>query len=115
MIPLLLTLAQIVITGPPTGSLPPPDHRRYIFSAEDYPPEAVRNHWEGKVKVELFVGADGSPKSCSIIRSSGHKLLDDTTCGLIMSRAKFVADKDKAGNAVESHFRPPSVSWRLKR
>jgi TonB family protein len=115
MIPFVLSLAQIVITGPPTGWVAPPNYPRYIFSSEDYPAEAVKNHWEGTVVVDVLVSADGSPKSCSIIDSSGHKLLDDTTCDLIMSRAKFGAAKDKAGNVIESHFRPPSISWHLKK
>jgi TonB family protein len=114
MLPFVLALAQIVITGPPPPGPTPSQPEHHIFSSYDYPPEAVKNRWEGTVVVDVVVGADGAPKSCSIIKSSSHQLLDDTTCRLIMSRAKFVAEKDRAGNAVESHFRPPSVQWRLK-
>jgi TonB family protein len=114
MVAFLLALAQITITGPPPPGQPPSE-RNYIFSGYDYPSEAVKNHWEGTVIVDVLVGTDGAPKSCSIVSSSGHQLLDDTTCTLIMSRAKFIADKDKDGKAVESHFRPPSVTWRLQR
>jgi protein TonB len=115
MLPFLFALIQIVITGPPPPGTPPSPSEHYVFSGYDYPPEAVRNHWEGTVRVDILVGVDGRPKSCSIIKSSGHKLLDDTTCSLIMTRAKFDLDRDKAGNAIESHFRPPSVKWRLKK
>jgi periplasmic protein TonB len=114
MLPLFLALAQIVITGPPPPGPPPSRAQHGIFSGYDYPSEAVRNRWEGTVVVDLLVSGDGSPKSCSILKSSGHQLLDDTTCNLIMTRAKFIAAKDKAGNAVESRYRPPSVEWRLK-
>jgi protein TonB len=115
MVAFLFALAQIVITGPPPAGPPPSDPKHYIFSGYDYPAEAVKNHWEGTVAVDIVVGPDGGPKSCSIVSSSGHRLLDDTTCALIMSRAKFTPDKDKHGKAVESHFRPPSVTWRLQR
>ena len=113
MLPFILTLAQITITGPPPSQGSPPQQGGYIFSAYDYPPEAVRNRWEGSVIVDVLVGKDGSPKSCSIVKSSGHQLLDDTTCGLIMSRAKLVPETDEAGRAIESHFQPPSVTWQL--
>lgn len=115
MFSVILALAQITITGPPPPGPPPPQPKRYIFSGYDYPPEAVTNHWQGTVVVDLVVGADGSPKSCATIKSSGHPLLDDTTCGLLMSRGKFTPETDKNGRAIESHFRPPSVKWRLKR
>jgi protein TonB len=113
MIPVVLAFAQIVITGPPPPAAPPAGPHHYVFSNYDYPIEAVKNHWEGTVVVDLVVAADGSPTSCSIVQSSGHQLLDETTCNLIMSRAKFAPGRDKAGNPIESHSRSPSVTWRL--
>lgn len=112
MLSLFLALAQIVITGPPATN-PPPQPADYIFSGQDYPTDAVRNHWEGTVLVDVLIGTDGSPKSCAIVKSSGHRLLDDTTCNLIMTRAKFAPPKDKSGNPTEEHFQPPKVTWRL--
>src|SRR3954447_15410959 len=115
MIP-LLALAQIVITGPAKPDWPPPPaHPTYIFSAFDYPPDAVRNHWEGTVVAELVIDVTGNPKSCSIVRSSGHKILDETTCALLVERAKFAPARDKSGNPIEDKMRTPTVEWRLRR
>ena len=114
MLAILIALAHIVITGPPPPGLPPATEKG-ILSSYDYPAEAVRERSEGTVVVDVLVGVDGSPKSCSITKSSGHKSLDLTTCNVIMSRAKFTAKKDEAGKAIEGHFGPLTVEWRLKK
>ncbi len=115
MLPLMIALAQIVITGPAKPDWPPPPaHPKYIFSGYDYPAEAVRNRWEGTVVADLVIDQRGTPKSCSIVQSSGHKLLDDTTCALLIERAKFKPAKDKWGKPIEDKVRTPTVEWRLR-
>jgi len=92
-------------------SSPSPSHP--IFTAADYPPEAIRNHWEGVVVADLSISVEGRPTACRIVQSSGHKVLDDATCDLIMHRAKFAPAKDAAGNSTTDTFRTPPVTWRL--
>jgi periplasmic protein TonB len=42
-----------------------------------YPVEALKNRLQGKVVVDVIVGADGNPTHVKIAKSSGHKILDD--------------------------------------
>ena len=86
---------------------------RPIFTYDDYPAEAVRNRWQGTVGTELTVGPDGSPTACRITKSSGYKVLDDKTCELLMTRAKFMPPKDKDGKPKEDIFQVPPVTWAL--
>jgi TonB family protein len=83
-----------------------------LFSDEDYPAEAVRNHEQGPVAFSLSVGADGTPTACSVTASSGSAILDSTTCRLLMERARFEPARDARGRpATDSvHGR---IVWRL--
>ncbi|QNM81916.1 energy transducer TonB [Sphingomonas sabuli] len=114
LIAFLAAMSQIIIIGPPPAGPPPPESDGHIFSGHDYPADAMKNRWEGTVVVDLLIGADGLPKKCSIVESSRHKLLDDTTCALIMRRAKFIPKTDSYGNPVPTHMQPPAVVWKLK-
>lgn len=105
---LLLFLAQAAAVPP---SPPPPP--RPIFTNADYPPEAVRNRWEGTVVADLTISVEGVPTACRIVKSSGHKVLDDATCDLIIRRARFVPAKDSGGNPKSDTFRTPPIVWRL--
>jgi len=85
-----------------------------IFTYDDYPAEAVLNRWQGTVGTELTVGPDGSPTACRITKSSGYKVLDDKTCELLMTRAKFLPAKDKDGKPKEDIVQVPPVTWALR-
>jgi protein TonB len=41
-----------------------------------YPPQAARQHQEGKVLLKVLVGLDGAPEEVTIEKSSGSRLLD---------------------------------------
>ena len=83
----------------PKGPLKP------LFSLDDYPPEAVRQHWEGTVIAQVTVNAQGVPTSCHIAKSSGHAMLDEATCNVIMQRAKFKP------SGKEESFTTPPITW----
>ena len=60
---------------------------------------------QGTVVADLLIGTDGTPKSCTIIKSSNHQVLDDTTCTLLVTRAKFAPTIDKkTGRPIEDHY-----------
>jgi protein TonB len=106
---LLLFLAHLA------GSLgsAPPTPPKAIFSRDDYPPEAVRHHWQGKVVADLTISAEGSVTACHIVKSSGYQVLDDATCDLLRRRAKFKSATDPNVKPVESRVQTPPVEWRL--
>lgn len=63
----------------------------------DYPRSASRARAEGSVLVHFTVGTDGRAGGCTVIRSSGHTVLDVTTCRLIEKRFRFDPARDTAG------------------
>jgi protein TonB len=109
---LLLFLAQAAAL-PQCG--PPPPVDQPIFSYSDYPPEALRNGWEGSVVADLTVGQSGAVCACKIIKTSGHEVLDDVTCDLLVRRARFKPPKDKHGNPIVDTVRTPPIEWRIRR
>ena len=86
---------------------------RALFSFKDYPGEAVRQHFEGTAIAELTIGKDGLPKACRITKSSGHKVLDDRSCEVLMARPKFKPAKDENGNQKEDTYDTPPIIWSL--
>lgn len=64
----------------------------------DYPRAAGGQ--QGTVRAELTVSAAGAVTRCTIVRSSGSAVLDDTTCRLIRERFRFTPARDARGRAV---------------
>lgn len=83
-----------------------------VQSAADYPPEALRNGWEGDVVTDLTINTLGRVSACHVVQSSGHKVLDDATCDLLIKRAIFNPATEN-GKPVEDHVRTPPIKWRL--
>jgi periplasmic protein TonB len=71
----------------------------------DYPRGA--NGEQGAVTAELEVGADGRVTGCAVVRSSGNRVLDDTTCRLIRERFRFAPARDQEGRAIAT-----TMGWR---
>lgn len=105
----LLFLLQAA--APPAPHAPLPG----IYDAREYPPEAIAHHWEGAVTVDVVVDAGGNPTSCVVIKSSGHKVLDDATCNAMLTRAKFSPAAGETGKGVPSIYHAKPVQWRLDR
>ena len=119
-------VAAPVITAPPIVTAPPVIHEaapppppakpsmavgpkpksnpQNWLSTDDYPSAAMRDGVQGVTAFRLEIGADGKPTSCSVTSSSGSALLDDTTCRLVMRRAKFAPAKDSEGNPMNSSY-----------
>jgi len=86
---------------------------RMLFSADDYPAEALKVHQEGTVQAELTIGADGRIKACRVIRSSNSAVLDTATCNILRRRARFTPARDANGNPTEDTLVTPPISWRI--
>jgi TonB family protein len=83
-----------------------------IFTAEDYPIEALMNGDKGTVSVEAAVNPDGRVTGCRITRSSGSSRLDSTTCTIIIRRGHFA---DRARRHGGKPFTiTTSVTWDSK-
>lgn len=82
----------------------PPERIRGRLNNSDYPREAGETGAQGRVGVRYLVGEDGRVSDCEITRSSGSKLLDDTTCRLITERFRFRPSRDERGRSVASYI-----------
>jgi TonB family protein len=124
---LLLRVAFLALAAAPAATAAPPSARSEsdsagparartnlatLFSDEDYPPEAVRNHEQGPVAFRLSVGPDGRPTACAVTGSSGSAVLDSTTCRLLMERAHFEPARDKRGRPISDSV-DGRIIWRL--
>ncbi|MFK3649115.1 energy transducer TonB [Lysobacter enzymogenes] len=71
-----------------------------------YPPEAVRAGITGTVELEILVGVDGKPIDVLIVRSSGHRALDQAARRVVLQRWTFEPATDN-GQPVQARGRVP--------
>ncbi len=110
-----------VVVAPPAPPAPPKVSKAasakgnlgQYFGRDNYPPAALRAGAEGRVVARLNIGADGRVSNCAVTASSGNSDLDDTTCRIARSRARFTPAKDQNGNPIASTFTLP-VRWQLE-
>jgi len=79
---------------------------------DDYPADALRNGWSGRVKIGWTISVDGRAVDCHTIQSSGHEVLDEAACRAIMARARYEPARDVAGVAIASSAQQ-SIAWHL--
>ncbi len=104
---------------PPTSAEPTSGHFEgpklnadYLHNPRpDYPVQAKRMGWEGRVLLRVEVLASGSVGQVSIAKSSGHDLLDEAALDAVR-RWKFVPAK-RDGMAVNSSVNVP-INFNLK-
>ncbi len=118
---MLLGLALASLAGqtpPPLPRVPPrvlrsalpspqPVARERWITAEDYPIAAVRRDAMGSVFYRLEVDSGGRPRRCEIERSSGDAELDETTCSLLLARARFRPGRHDGSYRSSLHWRLP--------
>jgi protein TonB len=80
----------------------------YVSDA-DYPASAIRAEQQGTTGFRLTVGTDGRVTGCDVTSSSGSPALDQATCRIMRSRARFTPARDDHGNPTTD-----SVSSRIR-
>jgi protein TonB len=95
----------------PKRALPSNSSASWITN-NDYPRRALVDEAEGLVGYRLVIGTTGRVSSCELTRPSGHRALDDATCRLIASRARFEPATDETGARVLGTF-TGSVRWEI--
>lgn len=48
-----------------------------------YPPQAMASGWAGSTEVRVEVASDGRPRAATVVRSSGHDMLDRAALSMI--------------------------------
>lgn len=70
-----------------------------LFITDDYPAAALRRGEHGTVAARMKIDASGAVIDCTIARSSGSAVLDETTCAVIRARAHYPQLTDADGRA----------------
>ena len=83
-----------------------------LVAPDDYPVEAIKLKQQGKVRFRLDVGSDGQVIGCSILATSRSKSLDETSCQIMTSRARFTPARDAAGKPTAGTYES-AISWIL--
>jgi protein TonB len=84
-----------------------------LFSASDYPIDALRKEEQGTSVARLDIDASGRVTRCSIISTSGSALLDKSTCRVLEKRAQFTPARDSFGRPIEDSY-VQRITWRLE-
>ena len=64
---------------------------------QNYPPRALAAGEEGPVFFTVTLDKDAHPTNCQVTHGSGHPLLDEETCDLIVQHAVFGKSRDSNG------------------
>jgi len=96
------------------GDGTPPRMIKGRLKFSDLPAELADAEIGGEVGVRYAVETDGRVDDCRITKSSGDKLLDQTTCRLIEERFRFKPSLDEDGEPVRSYI-VESHSWEIQR
>ncbi len=82
----------------------PPRWKKGRIKDSDYPREAAEAGASGTVSVRYRIEVDGRVTGCVITRSSGNRILDETTCRLIEQRFRYEPSRDARGRPVVSYI-----------
>jgi TonB family protein len=82
------------------------------FSMDDYPVSALRENSQGTTGVSLTIDAAGRVSDCQVTASSGSTALDQATCRILRSRARYTPARDPAGNSTNGTD-SARITWRL--
>lgn len=77
---------------------------------DDYPVAALRENRVGSTWFRLEIDQNGMPAACTITESSGSGDLDETTCALVTTRARFSPALDHQGHATSGTY-ASAVRW----
>lgn len=96
-----------LVASPATGDV------RTLFTADDYPAEAIKKKEQGTAQYILLINEKGSVAGCDLLKPSGVSVLDAVGCAIITQRAKFKPALDTKGKPVRSSVVSPPVTWHI--
>jgi len=77
-----------------------------------YPRRALAAREQGLVGFTIRLDKAGHPTNCEVTHSSGHRLLDEETCSLMLIHGVFKPVTDATGNRV-SEVTEGVVNWKI--
>jgi hypothetical protein len=93
-------LGQPVLAAAPASTA---DRNRQLSEIvfQNYPPRALAAGEQGPVFFVVTLDKDARPMTCEVTHGSGHPLLDNETCELIVLHAVFKSAKDASGHLIK--------------
>jgi TonB family protein len=82
------------------------------FSQDDYPASALRGREEGTTRFRVEIDPTGRVSRCDVQQTSGSNALDNATCRILRSRARFLPAVDIEGNPASDHYFG-GLAWNL--
>lgn len=83
-------------------------------SAYDFPQSALAAVKGGETHVLIDIGVAGRASNCRIIRSSGRKDIDQTSCMVVTERARYEPGRNSKGEAITApHYM--AFHWEIPR
>ena len=104
-----LMFAQAAVAA--EGSKAGRDRQLSEIVFQNYPPRALAAGEEGPVFFTVTLDKDAHPVSCQVTHGSGHPLLDQETCDLIVQHAVFSQSRDANGYLLKTT--EGVVNWTL--
>ena len=98
-------------SAPETSAKQKRDAKNWDVLQSMYPKRALANREEGLVGFTVKIDAAGSPTECKVTHTSGHPLLDQETCQLIMIHATF--KKPDGISLSQQRLYEGVVNWKL--
>jgi TonB family protein len=86
---------------------------RGLFTADDFPSQALERMSSGTVKIALLVNEAGKVADCSVIETSGEAVLDAQTCIVVRARAKFAPMIASDGKPAKQAF-IQGIRWQVE-
>lgn len=99
-----LILCAAIAAAPAFAGPPEPVAPETWLTIKDNLPEANKLGLDGVVSAELSISATGRVTACTIVQSSGHGVLDEHTCKLLVERARFKPATDENGQLVAGTY-----------
>jgi len=90
-------MAHLATPPPPVIKAPPAKPQTFnpnaggegSFPQPNYPSQAIRNHYQGTVIIEIMVEESGAISSVKVFKSSGFSMLDEAAQQVVERRWKF--------------------------
>ncbi len=112
----LSILASVGAQAAPGGETPAATAAREAANTETllkyYPRRALAAREQGLVGFTIRLDKAGHPTNCEVTHSSGHRLLDEETCALMLIHGVFKPVTDASGNRV-SEVTEGVVNWKI--
>ena len=105
-------LPQAVVPGFAPKRATPTNRASGWITNDDYPRRALVDEAEGSAQYSLVIGTNGRVASCELTSPTGNRALDDATCRLLISRARFEPATDESGAKVLGTY-TGSVRWQI--